>query len=108
MSDWLKPRIERRLYDRRRTIKGAKILFHDNQAVAECTVRDLSETGARLTFKTLYPLPKQFRLLVNEVGIFDCEIARVSGLEFGVRFLGLTPASTGPGRSREPGVIVAD
>ena len=90
MSDWQKSRIERRLYDRRRTFKGAKVLFNDNAVVAECTVRDLSETGAKLTFKTMYPLPKRFRVVINEVGIFDCEIMRISGLDFGVKFLGVT------------------
>jgi hypothetical protein len=90
MSDWQKSRIERRLYDRRRTFKGAKVLFNDNAVVAECTVRDLSETGAKLTFKTMYPLPKRFRVMINEIGIFDCEIMRISGLDFGVKFLGVT------------------
>lgn len=90
MSEWQKSRIERRLYDRRRTFKGAKVLFNDNAVVAECTVRDLSETGAKLTFKTMYPLPKRFRVMINEIGIFDCEIMRISGLDFGVKFLGVT------------------
>jgi hypothetical protein len=91
MADWLKPRIERRLYDRRRTFKGATVVFSDNAAVADCTVRDLSPTGAKLTFKSLPPLPKSFRLVINEVGTFDCEIMRISGLDFGVRFIE-TPA----------------
>ena len=87
MSDWDKPRIERRIHDRRRTFKGAKVLFNDNAVVCECTVRDLSDTGAKLTFKSLYPLPKRFRVVINELGVFDCEIMRVSGLDFGVKFL---------------------
>jgi hypothetical protein len=87
MADWQRPRVERRHYDRRRTIKGAKVVFDDGAAVAECTVRDLSETGAKLTFKSLHPLPKRFHLIINEVGTFDCEIMRVSGLDFGVKFL---------------------
>src|ERR1700743_3618361 len=90
MSGWQKSHIERRLYDRRRTFKGAKVLFNDHDVVAGCTVRDLSETGAKLTFKTMYPLPKRFRVMINEIGIFDCEIMRISGLDFGVKFLGVT------------------
>lgn len=93
MSDWLKPRVERRVHGRRRTIRGAKIIFNDNEVVAECTVRDLSDSGAKLTFKTVHPLPKCFRVLINEIGIFDCEIMRVSGLDCGVRFLGQTALS---------------
>jgi hypothetical protein len=95
MSDWQKPRIERRVHDRRRTIRGAKVLFNDNAIVAECMVRDLSETGAKLTFKTLYPLPKRFRLAINEIGIFDCEIMRIVGLDFGVKFLGFSEITQG-------------
>jgi len=107
MSDWTKPRIERRVHDRRRTIKGAKVLFNDNAVVAECTVRDLSETGAKLTFKTLYPLPKRFRVLINELGIFDCEIIRVSGLDFGVKFLGLTTLSPSMAAAQTIGVTAS-
>ena len=98
MSDWLKPRVERRVHGRRRTIRGAKIIFNDNEVVAECTVRDLSDSGAKLTFKTVHPLPKRFRVLINEIGIFDCETMRVSGLDYGVRFLG--PATLHPSLSQ--------
>lgn len=87
MSGEKKPHAERRSHDRRATIKGAKVLFNDNAVVAECTVRDLSEAGAKLTFKSLHPLPKRFRLAINGIGVFDCETKRISGLEFGVRFL---------------------
>ncbi len=87
MADWLNPRVERRLHDRRRTIKGATVVFNNNASVAECTARDLSPTGAKLTFKLLHPLPKRCRLVINDIGTFDCEIVRVSGLDFGVRFL---------------------
>jgi hypothetical protein len=87
MADWFKPRVERRLHDRRRTFKGATVVFNDNAIVAECTVRDLSPTGAKLTFKTLPPLPKRFRLAIDDIGTFDCEIMRITGLDFGVRFV---------------------
>jgi hypothetical protein len=93
MPDWQKSYIERRLFDRRRTFKGANVLFNDNAVVAECTVRDLSDTGAKLTFKSMYPLPKRFRVMINEIGVFDCEIMRISGLDFGVKFLGVTEIS---------------
>jgi len=108
MTDWQKSRIERRIYDRRRTFKGAKILFNDNAVVAECTVRDLSETGAKLTFKTMYPLPKRFRVLINEIGIFDCEIMRISGLDFGVKFLGVTDIAPPGPQSQDASVSASD
>ena len=101
MSDWLRPRIERRLHDRRRETKSARILIEGHSGRTDCIVRDLSETGAKLAFPTPCSLPKKFRLLINETGTFDCEIARVSGLDYGVKFLGLQPLSdAAPGRQR--------
>ena len=94
MSDSQTSSTEQRQHSRRRTWKSAQVLLHDNAAVANCTVRDISANGARLAFKSFAPLPKRFRLRINEMGTFECEIVRVSDLDYGVRFLDIVvPAS---------------
>ena len=81
---------ERRRELRRRTFKGGKVIFNDRSSVISCVVRDISATGARLTFPAPQALPQRFQLQVNEMGDYDCELVRVNGTEYGVRFV-VTP-----------------
>jgi PilZ domain-containing protein len=78
---------ERRQAVRRRTYRGAKVLLNSRSSVIDCVVRDMSSSGARLSFQDLQPLPQRFQLLINELGTYDCEIVRVVGTEYGVRFI---------------------
>ena len=39
---------QRRRFFRRRMLKGARISLHNSSSVFSCTVRDISERGARL------------------------------------------------------------
>jgi hypothetical protein len=77
---------EKRQHARRRMFKGGRILFFDNVPVADCVVKDVSISGARVQLRVHSPLPQKFRLAINQIGTFDCEVARASGLEFGVKF----------------------
>lgn len=77
---------EKRQHARRRLFKGGQILFLDNAPVADCVVRDVSLGGARLQLRLPSPLPQSFRLKVKDLGTFECEVARIAGLELGVKF----------------------
>jgi hypothetical protein len=80
---------------RRRTLKGGKIILSE-WTVLDCTIRDLSEGGARLEFGALTELPKEFNLLlVSENLIVPAAMAWQRGKMVGVRF-------TGPGRPASP------
>ena len=77
----------RRITDRRKTLKSAKIVFNKNQSVIDCFVKDLSETGAKLKMGDLVPVPKTFVLELKDGTRLNCERVRAQGFEIGVRFL---------------------
>ena len=77
----------RRVMNRRKTLKSAKIVFNNKQSVLDCFVRDLSDTGAKLVISDLAAVPKTFTLLFHDGTAHDCERVRAHGQEIGVRFL---------------------
>jgi hypothetical protein len=70
-------------------LKGAKAVFNDNASLYDCQVRDWSESGARLVFPDLTPLPKLFTLRLSDGSEYSCEVVRADGAIVGVRFTGL-------------------
>jgi PilZ domain len=49
---------------RARVLKGAKIVTMNQWSVIDCTVRDLSETGAKLVCGDPIAVPNEFRFLL--------------------------------------------
>jgi hypothetical protein len=56
---------ERRQAERRRVLKGGRLSFNSGYGSAECVVRNLSATGARLTFGDSSAIPQRFDLLIT-------------------------------------------
>ena len=50
---------------RLRVLKQGKILLSNNMTVIDCTVRDLSETGARILCSDPGAIPNEFRLVLT-------------------------------------------
>jgi hypothetical protein len=48
---------------RKRTLKAAKAVLTDWTTI-DCTIRDISETGARLVFGDAFKLPEEFRVII--------------------------------------------
>ena len=87
---------EHRVAKRHRVLKSAKIVFDDWRAI-DCTVRDLSETGAKIQVGGAHLLPHKFRLLmVSENTIRSVQIAWKLNDTIGVAFRG--PAEKAPVR----------
>jgi hypothetical protein len=78
---------DERKTQRHRTLKGGKIVFNDRRSVFDCTVRNLSETGAKLAVTSTLGIPQRFALALTDGRNFDCEIAWHTETEIGVRFL---------------------
>lgn len=78
---------ERRIAPRRRVLKRAKIFINGGVSVFDCTLHDVSSSGARISLGIFQVLPKQFELVVNDLGVRYCEWVRISGNEYGVRFV---------------------
>jgi hypothetical protein len=55
---------QRRASIRLRTLLEGRVLLGSRLSPVECTVRDISEKGARITFVDLVPLPPEFELHV--------------------------------------------
>jgi hypothetical protein len=52
--------MERRRRPRTRTLKSARILLNHHHSVIDCTVRNLSSTGACLNVASVVGIPEQF------------------------------------------------
>lgn len=72
---------------RHRTLKGGKIVFNDGFSTYDCTIRNLSDTGAKLMVASLVGVPQRFLLALDDGRRFECEMAWHREGEIGVRFL---------------------
>ena len=85
--------LEHRQSRRRMTLKTGRLIFNNGHCVVECTVRDLSDEGARLELPCHLDLPETLILSMPGAASRDCEVVWSSNTERGVRFLGTTPRS---------------
>jgi hypothetical protein len=78
-------------------LKG--IVYYDNRrASIECTIRDLSDTGARVAFTTLVSLPDNIELYIPQKQMtLPAQVRRREGNEIGVSFQ--NPRSDEPHRA---------
>ncbi len=76
---------------RRRTLLAAKVIYNDHQSVLNCTVRDLSQNGAKLIFGVVPTCPKTFDLMFGDGRAHRCEVAYRDGNTIGVHFLDVEP-----------------
>lgn len=73
---------------RRRTLKSAKVVFGDYRYVIDCTMRDVSPTGARLKVgAAVSEVPTEFHLFdLSDRSIRRASVVWREGKEIGVRF----------------------
>jgi hypothetical protein len=91
---------ERRYAPRRRVLKAAVAAFNDRFCTVSCTVRDLSDTGARLRCDGSINVPDTFELIIELDGFeAACQVAWRKGSDLGVRFLG-APKKVAPKRDQ--------
>jgi hypothetical protein len=78
---------DKRRASRKRVLKGATMIFNDRSSTLSCTVRDISETGARLRVPKGQAVPSQFDLLIEVDGLqAPCTVTWRRGEEIGVAF----------------------
>lgn len=80
---------------RQRTLKAARVVLSD-WTVIDCTIRDISEGGAKIVFGDAFSLPEDFRILfVSTNTIRPARLLWQRGLTIGVAFTGPEePAAT--------------
>ena len=82
------PREERRQAPRRRVLKAGIVAFNDRFVSLQCTVRDISATGARLRVDGSINVPDKFELIVEIDGMeVLCEVVSRKASQIAVRFI---------------------
>ena len=72
---------------RKRVLKGAKIVYGNFMFVVDCTIRDLSESGAQLRLPSVSPVPDNFHLFIKETQtICAAHLVWRDGRDMGVAF----------------------
>ena len=78
---------ERSRAERHRALKSAQIRFYNANCVIDCTIRNVSDTGAKLCVTTPIGLPEFFELRQTSEPIRHCRIVRRGANEIGVQFI---------------------
>jgi len=80
---------EKRKTPRRRVLKEGKIVFADGMRVIDCTIRDMSDGGARLLIASTLGVPERFQLYQKSSGLlYPASIIWRQANAIGVRFEG--------------------
>ena len=80
----------RRSQQRTRCLKEGKIIFGNGTFVVDCTIDNLSETGAHLRVQGSSPLPKEFLLVESSRNVVHkAEIVRRTQKGLGIKFNGV-------------------
>jgi hypothetical protein len=84
------PKPDARRSPRRRVYKGAQISFYGLGAPIDCAIRDISETGARLTVGQSAGIPEIIDLLVPGERLQRCRVVWRNATQIGVAFVAET------------------
>lgn len=79
--------VERRATIRHRVLKGGRIVTNAGYSTYDCTVRSLSDGGARLKIASSVGVPDSFELVMDDGRKFDCQVAWRTALEIGAKFI---------------------
>lgn len=80
----------KRAHPRTRCLKEGRIIFGNGTFVVDCTIDNLSNTGAHLRVQGTAPIPKEFLLVEPSRNlVHKAEIVRRTTKGVGIRFLGL-------------------
>src|ERR1700721_2169755 len=71
--------------DRRRTLKAGKIVFSQGGSVIDCTVRNVSRTGAMLDVQNAVTAPQEFELCWDG-NVQRCTVVWRKVASLGVKF----------------------
>jgi hypothetical protein len=78
---------ERREHYRRKVLLAGKVAFNNGWGALDCTVRDLSEGGAKIRIGGWLNLPKELDLHLDRGDKYRCEQVRFVDNFLSVRFL---------------------
>jgi len=76
---------ERRAIPRMRVLKAGQVVLSDKAPKLECSVRNVSATGACLQLSSTYGLPRNFDLIFDGIRR-HCRVAWMTDTRMGVAF----------------------
>ena len=79
--------MDRRSSPRHRVLKTGKIVVNAGRSTFDCTVRNLSDTGALLLVASSIGIPDQFQLVISAEPPRPCRVVRRTAQELGVSFV---------------------
>jgi PilZ domain len=83
------PKHDARRAPRRRVLKAGVIAYNNRHSTLHCTVRDMSEGGARLLLSGSINAPDTFELLIELDGLeASCAVVARAANEVRVKFMG--------------------
>ncbi len=86
---------ERRSSKRWQAALRARVLFNNRASVLACTVRDLSDAGARIYFADVSAIPPEFEIEIPNRGLrAQARLMWSRGANHGIMFLNKAKAST--------------
>jgi PilZ domain-containing protein len=95
-----------RIAPRRRILKSGIAASNDRRLTVNCTVRDISDTGARLRIEGSMTVPDTFELIIELDGLeAPCQVVWRKGGEVGVKFLA-APRVVAAKRAQVVGAVV--
>ena len=78
---------ENRIARRSRILKDGKIVLLNNWSIVDCSIRDISGTGARIKCKNWTAVPNEFRLVVlSDNTIRDAKVVWRRDDQIGLEF----------------------
>ena len=83
---WTASDNDNRLIQRRKTLKGARIVFNAGRSTIDATVRNVSSKGAKLQVSSVVGIPDTFDLLIDGNGSQPCRVVWRTLKELGVEF----------------------
>jgi PilZ domain len=80
--------LDKRRSNRRRSLLSGRIIFNNRYSVIECTVRDISDTGARIAFAHPVQIPQEFELDIPKRGpAIRARVMWSNGNDHGISFV---------------------
>lgn len=90
----VQPRPERRPHKRRRMLLGGVVVSGDGGCVFDCSIRNLSDSGAKIVCAKGVQLPPSFHLIiVRDRMVCEARLSRREGDAYGVAFKERMPLS---------------
>lgn len=77
---------ERRRLPRQRALKGGRIVFNNAASTINCTVRNISDAGARLDVASVWGVPPVFDLKLEGQPLRSCEVVWRTSSAVGIAF----------------------